>query len=77
MAVAGEIERDEWSAEREGDRVEGVRVLSATVDKDQFGIFCTPTKSTQLAKPIDRHIEALYDRNHNVQAPLVKIFVKK
>ena len=54
VTVAGEVDGDERTIERQGDRVPGVRVLGAAVEEDELGIGSHPTREALSWRPSSR-----------------------
>ncbi len=77
MSVTGQIERDERSLQREGHRVEGVRVLRSAVNQHELGGRFTPAQATDLAQTVDRDEEPLHSRDLYIEVPLVKVLAKE
>ena len=75
--MGGQVDREQRTVERQCDRVEGVRVLGASVHENQLGFALAPAQTTQLTQPVDRDIEALHRGNGDAQTPLLQVFVEE
>ena len=78
MPVPGQVDSDQRAGQGQGNRVPGVRVLSATVQEDQLGIGRTPHDGAQLAPVTQFHGLAPHSRPAvERQAELLGVLVQQ